>query len=438
MRAGLTGSVRALIALVCAGALGGALAAGCGHDQSIVGGSCAPGYTQCGDLCVNLDKNQSHCGACGNVCPPGVECVLGGCGGQADGEAFDVADSAQNDDSNGGEAAPVDGPAPDAASDTAPGDMEAAPGDTQVADGPVDGSPSDSLANEAEETDGPSPDDTGAGGPADVGVGGDGADGASCAPLAACGGQCVDTTNDPANCGACAVTCYSLLCQNSKCLGETTGAIVLIGHDYATYSQAQARVLSNAVFLPQASQTLPVLSYERYANAAALSNVKSILSTAAMNIGRTLALTSTTTDSDVTTGLTINKYGTLLVVDQPAATSGSLATLGATWLPTLSNFTQSGGVVVVLDGDTGVQEMPQFVTATGLLNVTAQALVPPATPLSVVARADAVALGVGTVYGAASSSTSLSTEPSGGNVVYVVVTPGDAGTSAPVVVHKVF
>ena len=35
--------------------------------SAIVG--CAPGTTPCGNACVNLKTNSTHCGSCGNTCP---------------------------------------------------------------------------------------------------------------------------------------------------------------------------------------------------------------------------------------------------------------------------------------------------------------------------------------------------------------------------------
>jgi hypothetical protein len=459
--------LRALLALSLLGAGIASLAAGCGGDQSIVGGACTAGYTQCGKQCVTLDSNADNCGACGLSCAPGVGCIRGECGesgdatpasdgpSEADGtlrpsdasteaaapeasaletsvadrrspDAMASSDSTLDAPANDGEAggARVDGPQGDAASDGPPSDGA-----------PIDGTTSDVVTGDAAEGEAAS---------AEAGDDASGDDGASdeplcTAPLVDCSGTCVDSTMDPANCGACGITCYSGICQNSLCVGQTSGSLVFIGHDFTTYSQAQARVLANAVLLPQSSQTVSVLSYERYTSASALSNVKNIIGTAAKNIGRTLVLTSTTTDSDVTTGLTIAKYGVLLVADQPAAASGTLGALGATWVAALGTFTQAGGIVVILDGDTGVQEMPDLVTSTQLLSVTAQVAVPIFTQLDVAVQTDAVALGVTSPYAAGAYSASFTTEPPGGSVVYVVTTfPSDAAPSSPVVVHKVF
>lgn len=459
----------ALVTLCLLGAAAVGLAGGCSADHSIVGGSCAPGYTQCGDHCVDLDADPDNCGSCGTSCPSGVTCSVGECGGSGESGATDAADAgtdrtlppldgasfdgesleAGETSGSAGDSAALDGLASidtSTAAETGQGSAEGAVADGTSTDGTTadglsndapfsDASASDSTSNDVSSLEAEPFDDGG-----DAAAGDDVSEEPLCTPpLADCSGVCIDTTMDPANCGACGTTCYSGICQNSHCVGETTGSLIFIGHDYTTYSQAQARVLSNAVLLPQASKTIPVLSYERYANATPLANVKNIIGMAASNIGRTLALTSTTTDSDVTNGLTIDKYGVLLVVDQPTANPGDLAALGATWMTTVTTFAQAGGVVVVLDSDTGVQEMPAFVTSTQLLSVTAQASVPVFTQLDVMVLTDAVAQGVPSPYAAGAYSASFTTEAAGGSVVYVVTTfATDASTGAPVVIHKVF
>ncbi|MDP9036458.1 MAG: hypothetical protein M3O50_16780, partial [Myxococcota bacterium] len=78
------------------------LAAGCGADQSLVGGRCGTGYAQCALRCVDLASDPLNCGVCGNVCAPGSACVAGQCAGDAS-----VADGATTDalrDGTSGEA----------------------------------------------------------------------------------------------------------------------------------------------------------------------------------------------------------------------------------------------------------------------------------------------------------------------------------------------
>lgn len=376
--------------IAVAAALGGApLAAGCGSDNSLVGGQCAAGYTPCGTNC----------------CPTGgVDASLDRTSLDAPTEALSEGDAPNATDGDG---APTDGFGADRIG---------------FSDGPTEDSAPDGNTPEAGE-DG----EAGEAGPVCM------------PPLVDCGGTCVDTTSDPLNCGQCGNVCPSQICQMSQCVGSTAGGVVFIGHDYLTTpgGTAQARVLSNAVFIPQ-SNPLHVLSYERYANAGAITRIKSILDGAATQIGRTLTIASTTTDSDVPNNLTVANYGVLLVADQSTAPAGALATLGSSWASTLATFTQAGGIVVVLDGGTGTGEMPQFSSATGLLTVSAQAPIIAGTALDVVAPADAVGTGVVSPYGAGTNSVSIDTEANGGNVVYVVDEPVDGATGLPVVVHKAF
>ena len=51
---------------------------------------------------------------------------------------------------------------------------------------------------------------------------------------------------------------------------------------------------------------------------------------------------------------------------------------------------------------------------------------------------DVVGVGVISPYGAGKNSVTFTSEPNGGNVIYVIEQPSDAGTPSPVVVHKVF
>jgi Stigma-specific protein, Stig1 len=50
-----------------------------GDDNKVC--ACPEGKSRCNDRCVNLDRNENHCGECFNRCEEGVECVDGVCGG---------------------------------------------------------------------------------------------------------------------------------------------------------------------------------------------------------------------------------------------------------------------------------------------------------------------------------------------------------------------
>ena len=482
----------------------GTLAAGCGVDNSLVGGSCAAGYTQCGLRCVKLGSDPGNCGACGLACQSGSACNEGVClslDASADSLAEDAPDGATprdgsvNDGETGGAtnaeggAADADGgatnaeggatddaaspdegsfEAPDAASASEPdasaigtGD-DSPPDDSATPVDPIDGvdpTSSDGAADDAttkpNDDGGDDSGDMDAAGPieaapdsaSDGGTPSDSSDAGApaeasnpCAvPLAFCGGGCIDVSGDPLNCGGCGVVCASQLCDDSACVGAASGGIVYIGHDYTTTltGTAQARVISNAVFVPE-SNPLRVLSYERYANTTAVTQVGAILRGVARQEGRTLTITSTANDDQVPEQLTVTNYDVLLVHDQSNAPDGALAALGAKWGSTLSVFALGGGVVIVLDGGGGLGQMPAFATGTGLLDVSAHVSIAVGTPLLVASRVDVIAAGVLSPYGAGQNSVSLMTEANGGNVVYVVELNGDSGSNLPVVVHKAF
>ncbi|MDP9002103.1 MAG: hypothetical protein M3O46_18580 [Myxococcota bacterium] len=422
-------------------------AIGCGVDNALVGGNCATGYTQCGSHCV-----------LGSTC----ETIdLDASAGDEQTDGADEAEAAFSDrtrvDSNFDEDGPSgDDGAVDATNPDAPlGD--ATLGDSNLSDAPPNMDSSDAGAAEAgasdgnlDSTDATSTDATSSDATAGDSNAGDATATDSSAgdaeasipctpPLVSCGGQCIDVTGDPVNCGGCNVVCASQICTSSRCVGAASGGIVYIGHDYTTTlaGTAQARVLSNAVFIPQ-SNPLHVMSYERYARRSAITRADAILGGVATQIGRGLNIRHTSTDTDVPTLLTLPGFDVLLVHDQPAAPDGALGVLGTSWASTLATFTLGGGVVVVLDGAGGIDQMPAFSNGTGLLNVTADTPLTVGTPLVVASRSDVVGIAVISPYGAGQSSVSLSTEPNGGSVVYVVDVAADAGSTAPVVVHKTF
>jgi hypothetical protein len=427
MHSGLLGRRSAWIVVLGAGALSLAEQA-CSNDNAVVGGECAPGLTECALRCVDLANDPNNCGACGNVCPPNVSCVGGVCGGSGDGAPGDATLGDGDDGSN------------------ADGD------DTGYPDGPGrDGFGGDDSSENLGDACTPPYDNaqhcgdcfTVCSGINDTCKPVDG--GYACMPLcnqslSECNGQCYDLTSDPNHCGNCNTVCFSQICQNSQCVGGTNGGIVLIGHDYLTTPPgvAQARVLSNAAFIPVANP-LALMSFEHYADPTAVGKVKTILTTAAQQIGRTLNITSTSTDSDVPNKLNYQSYQVLVVHDLRNASPGVLGPLGTSWASTLTTFAKVGGVVIVLDGAAGAtQEMPQLVTSTTLLNVGLETQLAPGTHVDNVAPNDFVGNGVGAFYGVGQNSVRVATEANGGSVTWVVQWTGaDAGGPQPVVVHKI-
>ncbi len=359
---------------------------GCGVENGIVGGECAPAYVACGGTCIQVDHDPANCGACGYACAPGVGCTGGLCDdGSNDPDAAARRDGARDR---------IDGARP----------PDGSLGDSGVAD------------------------DSGA----------DGSDGSGgCAPPQIyCGLTCVDSATDPDNCGGCGHSCPSNVCLGGACQGAAAGHVVAIGHDYQNAPSAtssQARVLANAVFIAK-SNPVAVLSFEHYCPAQDVSNVTSLLAAQAKKLGRTVNVTHTAVDGDVSSGLTINDYDVLLACDQRTAPPGVLAALGSAWSNSgkISDFLHAGGVVVLLDGATGSAEMPALSSNMGALAITAHAA-QSSPQLVVLAPGDAVGSGVVSPYVPTKSTAWFTTEPASSTVTYV------AGTSAaqPAVVHKV-
>jgi hypothetical protein len=377
--------------------------AGCGLDNDLFAGECAPGYSRCGDTCCLGEGDSGHLDGSSDARRDGTRDVV------TEDSSTDRSRDVPTQDVPTQDGRPHDGPTSDSCTppyDTTEhcGSCTTACGATDVCS-PVDG-------------------------------------GYACVPLCSppltdCSGTCVNETNDPDNCGACGKVCPSGFCASSKCQGTTAGDVVLLGHDYhsAASTVTEAKLLSNAAFLPS-SNPIHVLSFEHYADPTSVANVKLVLDSAASALGRKIVFTVSTTDTDIPAKLDITSFDELIVYDQEAAAPGVLGPLGSSWASTLSTFTGEGGLVISLDGAAGTTgEMPLFNTDAGLIPISAHTVITKGTPLDMIAPGDAVGHGVVTPYAAEPDSVFFTTSASnGGNVTYVVVDPTDAG-QLPVVVH---
>jgi len=477
--------IRLVAGIAAVAAIMATTAAGCGSSNGVVGGECANAYTQCGLACFDLQTDPNNCGACGNVCLPGVACVSGTCANElADGGEdapfnwdgaiyedgqycdFNPTDPAHpicrpgpdssdvetpndgttdqgppGDGSNDGanEANPGDGAPVDGSGDTSLGD--GAPLDGSV-DGSQDGSFPDSSLDASFDANFDSNFDACSNPPYDTPAA-CGACGITCygltpicsledggyqcvpmctAPLTQCEGRCVNLSRDPNNCGKCGNVCASEYCYLATCQGTTAGAIIVLGHDFSTASQSdeEAKLLLNAVFFNET--TVRLLSYEHYVNTTAVAHAKAILTA---NAGANITITPTVSDTYITTTLANKTTDVVMIWDQPLAPSGTLGTLGTTWGPALSEFTQGGGVVVVLDTATGVAQMPALETNAALLNVTGHAVVTAGSVAAVLLNGEGLVRGMTSLYGVELNTAWFSTsETVSATTVFAVTVQG--------------
>lgn len=378
--------------------------AGCGVDNAIVGGSCASGYSPCGNTC---------------------------CLGEPEGGRLDASTDTSKDGARDGRE-----------TDGKSGDREAQ--DSRTEDRPTEAAITDSCTPPYESVEHCGACDISCN-PMDTCSLGDSGT-FQCMPLCSppfsdCDGTCVNESDDPDNCGTCGKICRSGFCVGGLCTGTTPGDIVVIGYDYHVSNPevAQASLVANAAFIPT-SNPLRILSFEFYADATSVSNVKEILNAQAAALGRqknqyTVPVSGTAVPAE----LSIASYDELIVYDQANASPGVLGALGSTWATALTNFTSAGGVVLSLDGAAGTtQEMPVFNTHAGLLAISSHTALPKNTPLVVLAPANVVGSGVVSPFASELDSVYFTTSvPAGGNVTYVVVDPTSDAGQAPVVVHVV-
>lgn len=422
-----------------------ALSLGC---DAVVDGSCSDGYEYCDGACRPI--GACHTSDSGTVDSIAVDSGENDTTIDATAEDASAIDSA-SEDSAVIDATAIDSATGDSAAIDSPAAIDSATGDSTTIDStPVDASGVDGASPDTAPPDTcpPPPYST----PTHCGACGVVCAGAtpSCkarldgtygcgpvcdAPTTLCPAGCVDLDVDPTNCGACGKTCPTGLCNGGKCRGAKSGHVVVIGHDFtgATPALSVSRVLVNAVFLPP-KNPVRVLSYEQWSEPTSVARVKAILDDGALASGRTYVKSVATSLADFRDRLLIDKFDVALVFDQPNAPAGALSTVGVDAAVSLDSFSRVGGVVVVLDGASGISQMPQFLTASTMLGTSAHTTIT-GKAVDVVAPADAIGVGVLSPYSAPTRSVSFTvTEPPSTSLVTVVSEPVSA---KPVVLHKV-
>lgn len=400
------------------------LTVGACTDGGVVGGECRTDLTECNGSCYDTNNDPKHCGSCEHVCAANVSCVAGVCGGDGSAGTGGATGDADVDGTAGTDGATTDG------------------GDGSAGDGSVtDGSTSDAECLPPFDTPAHCGDcDTQCTGqtPLCSPI----ADTFQCValcdpPLVACGSQCVDTTSDPNHCGACFNKCPSGICQDSKCVGVTSGHIVVLCSSYQQNFQQspQTTLIGNAVFLPP-QNPVRILAYTEHSPTNIENAVNQAIGWAAQQKGRTFQITVADSAAMVTSELTKSKFEVFLVYDQTTAPAGALGPAGTSFAPAIASFVAIGGVVVVQSGGGGTGDMKSLLTSSGLLAVTAQSNID-GSLLYNQAPFDALGVNVVSPYVAQTSTCTLTTPP-GPNLVFVVTDAApDAGAGNPVVVHRI-
>jgi hypothetical protein len=130
-------------------------------------------------------------------------------------------------------------------------------------------------------------------------------------------------------------------------------------------------LLGNAVFLPMVSP-VKILAYAEYADSNVVARVNQVIDWAARARGRNYQIATVTQPVDVNNSLKKPDFDVFLVYEQPNAPAGTLGNYGTQWSKTIESFSFVGGVIVVLDGNTGVREMGDLLTNSAILPVSAK------------------------------------------------------------------
>jgi hypothetical protein len=223
-------------------------------------------------------------------------------------------------------------------------------------------------------------------------------------PEILCGSECVDLDSDPNNCGTCDRVCASGICETGHCVGELSGHIIAIGHDYQDHNAAMARVLGNSAALG-VSHDVGIARWKGSALTAAMTGTTLALAQSMSIIGRpwhpiTLPAAPSPTALDNVD---------VLLVDAQTGDAEAARVSAVPWAATIDAFLQRGGIVVVLEGAGGVSH--DFAEGAGLYTVAAP-VDSTGTPAFITNGGDAVAQQVVSPYLADTTS---------------VVLPGEAG-----------
>ncbi|HEY6180544.1 MAG TPA: hypothetical protein VIX73_39150 [Kofleriaceae bacterium] len=168
-------------------------------------------------------------------------------------------------------------------------------------------------------------------------------------PTIDCGGICTDITSDANNCGGCGRVCASGVCTASTCAGSLSGHIIAIGHDYRSFHAAMARVLGDSVALGS-HINVGVARFTGTAAIASQTGVTQAITQAMLQIDRPWHAVPLPAGPGPGAFAGVD----VLVVDAQTGDGDDAEAAGAAWKASVTSFVAGGGVVVVLEGASGV------------------------------------------------------------------------------------
>ena len=283
----------------------------------------------------------------------------------------------------------------------------------------------------------------GAGSSGSSGSGGGGGAGGSVAiecidPLSECSGTCVDLSSDDNHCGSCTTHCSTGICQSGECFGSALGHQILFGMDLAKVpgnEVEERKLLGNAVFLGASNTSghWRAVGFDPFGSPS-VTAVDSMLATQAIAHGATdYKLAHATDTATLLSALSIKKSNVVVIYDQPKAKGGDMLELGGVLAAPLDAFSRAGGVVVVLSGGQGSNQMWAFAQQAGLFPAIGFSVLPSTAVLEGAAPLDGISVGIAMPFAAPLFTGAWLFETSGGDWDIVL---RDQATKAPVVLHR--
>jgi hypothetical protein len=154
----------------------------------------------------------------------------------------------------------------------------------------------------------------------------------------------LDLQSDPDNCGTCGHVCASGICELGHCVGELSGHIIAIGHDYQDHHAAMRRVLGNSISLA-ATNDVAVTRLRGTASHDSHAGTTAAINQSMSQLGRpwhNVPISQGLVDVDV------------LVIEAQTGDPAAARATGAVWAGPIDQLLQRGGIVIVLEGADGV------------------------------------------------------------------------------------